>query len=339
MGTEIKTWQINNGKPVIVSSSLPVGKTEPRDLEPWLLANPEIIDDRIAIIGKQIITLSNCRLDILGIDEEGNLVIIELKGDKLYREALAQAIGYAADLAEFTWEDLDELSQKHSDKTLKELLIEKFPDVDIDSLIRNINREQRIILVGFSVDSSLERAIDWLTYQYKMLINAIVLSYVKTSSGDELLSRIAIIPEDQQQRGEKKRQAMSRPPVHTPGTYKPDELKRKLTDYLSLDRITNKRIKDVLLPELFRRDVLTHEELGKCLLTHEPELDPSKVWFSVSAISNQLSTAKNDFLRQAITYELPGNTDLKDNFALRSDYKDLVTEVIDKLKDKDSRSM
>jgi RecB family endonuclease NucS len=50
------------------------------------------------IIGEQVQTKSGY-LDFLGIDKNGNTVIIELKRDKLPREVIAQTIDYASDVA------------------------------------------------------------------------------------------------------------------------------------------------------------------------------------------------------------------------------------------------
>tara|TARA_B110000116_G_C16403829_1_gene388696 strand:+ start:260 stop:502 length:243 start_codon:yes stop_codon:yes gene_type:complete len=59
-----------------------------------------------------------------------------------------------------------------------------------------INLTQRILLVGFGVDESLARMIDWLSSKYDVSINAIILQYTITSTGNELLSRTVIIPEE-----------------------------------------------------------------------------------------------------------------------------------------------
>jgi len=45
----------------------------------------------------------------LGIDNNGNLVIVELKRDKLARDVLAQAIDYASDVANWDIEKLNEI--------------------------------------------------------------------------------------------------------------------------------------------------------------------------------------------------------------------------------------
>ena len=59
MGTEIRTWQIVNGKLASIDTTLAAqGRTEPYDLEPWLASNPEIIGADIVVIGRQVKTKS-----------------------------------------------------------------------------------------------------------------------------------------------------------------------------------------------------------------------------------------------------------------------------------------
>lgn len=78
MGTEIKTWQIIDGKLVAADTDFKrEGRTEPYDLEPWLASKPEIIASDLLIIGKQVPTRSG-PIDLLGIDSSGNTVIVEL---------------------------------------------------------------------------------------------------------------------------------------------------------------------------------------------------------------------------------------------------------------------
>ena len=108
MGTEIKTWQIVEGKLQSITTNLKnEGRTEPYDLEPWLESNPAILGSDIVIIGRQTMSKSG-PIDLLGIDKTGNVVIVEIKRDNLPREALTQAIDYASDAAEWTIERLGE---------------------------------------------------------------------------------------------------------------------------------------------------------------------------------------------------------------------------------------
>jgi RecB family endonuclease NucS len=68
MATEIKSWQIVEGQPTFVESSLiESGLKETTDLENWIVAKPEILGDDITIIGRQVQTNSG-PLDLLAVD-------------------------------------------------------------------------------------------------------------------------------------------------------------------------------------------------------------------------------------------------------------------------------
>jgi len=330
MGTEIKTWQIIDGKLESVTTDLrSEGRTEPYDLEPWIESNPAILGPDIVIIGRQTMSKSG-PIDLLGIDKTGNVVIVEIKRDKLPREALTQAIDYASDTAEWTIEKLGEICTEYSRKTLEEILTESFPDVDIENL--NLNATQRIILVGFSVESALERMIEWLSDSFGVNINAVVLSYVKTARGDELLTKTSIISEELEQERVKKQKKFQIPMSDAPGTYDPEVLRKLLKEYLVRQRVTNQRLKDVLLPVLLKRKTLTREQFKKELLEYDPALDASKVGYHLATMSSQLGMKKNDFLRQVVAYDYPNYAWEKDNFSLRDEYKDLVRSVLDEIK-------
>ena len=332
MGTEIKTWQIVDGKLQSVTTNLKdEGRTEPYDLEPWLESNAGILGPDIVIIGRQPMSKSG-PIDLLGIDKTGNIVIVEIKRDKLPREALAQAIDYASDAAEWSVEKLGEICSEYSGKTLEETFAESFPDVDVENI--NINDTQRIILVGFSVEASLERMIEWLSDNFNVNINAVVLSYVKTASGDELLTKTTIISEELEQERVKKQKKFQIPMSDDPGNYEPDILRNLLLTYLARDRVTSQRLRDALLPALLKQNTLTRVQLKEEVLKNDPTLEESKVGYQLTTMSSQLGMAKNDFLRQVVAYEYPNYAWEKDNFSLRDEFRELVQDVLNDLKEK-----
>ncbi|MBI5713700.1 MAG: DUF91 domain-containing protein [Chloroflexi bacterium] len=332
MGTEIKTWQIANGKLVSVDSQLKnEGRTEPYDLEPWLASNPEIIGANIVIIGRQVMTKSG-PIDLLGVDKLGNTIIIEIKRDELPRESLAQAIDYASSVAEWTVERLGEICLEYTKKTLEDVFNEDFPEVDLENV--NLNSTQRIILVGFSIEASLERMIEWLSDTYGVNVNAIVLNYLKTKGGDELLARTSIISEEMEQERSRKRKKFEIPMSDEPGSYNVQHLKQLLLNYLSRDRVTNKRMRDILFPAILKTKVLSRDQLKKSFIEFEPNYDESKVGNYITLVSSQLGMKKNDFLRQVVTYEYPRHHWEKDNFSISEQYRDLVREILDELKTK-----
>jgi hypothetical protein len=327
MATEIKTWQIANGKLTAVNSSLPENNRKEReDLERWIKSNPEILGEDIAIIGEQIQTKSG-PLDFLGIDNNGNLVIVELKRDHLPREVLAQAIDYASDLSSWEIDKLSEMCQAFTGQNLEDYFAQKFPDISIEEL--GINQAQRLLLVGFSIEESLNRMIEWLSSKYSIGINAIILKYIKTSNGDELLSRTVIIPEEvEREKTNKKKFVIDK--SNEPGNYDQATLKAKLTQYLSQNLYSAKRIRDYVLPILLKNKAMTRAEMRKEFVKMGGA-NESQAGYFLALISNQLGFKWNDYLRQVIAYEFPNNKWEKDNFSIRSEYRDLVKEVLGEL--------
>ena len=145
MATQIKTWQIVNGKLKEIEIKLSdTGRTEAYDLENWIISNPTIIDQDLTIIGRQVQTSSG-PLDLLALDRSGNSVIIELKRDKLPREVLAQAIDYSSDVATWTIDKLSEICTKFIDKSLEDTLSESFPEENLEKIVVSLSESIRNI--------------------------------------------------------------------------------------------------------------------------------------------------------------------------------------------------
>jgi hypothetical protein len=329
MGTKIKTWEIREGRPVAIESKLSDGgRTEALDLEAWIEADPSIVRPGLLLIGRQVMTSSG-PLDLLAVDRSGDLVIIELKRGRLPREALAQAIDYASDLATWSIDKISEVCVKYTGESLEDMFSSTFPEVDIETT--KINDRQRIVLVGFGAETALERMVEWLSDNYGVSINAVILKYVKTAAGSETLTRTAVISEDLEEKRSRDKKftiAMS----DDPGRYSEDELRRLLLDYLSQDLITAQRIRDVLIPACLKRDKLSRDELKEEFLRQNPDVQPNKAGFSLSVISGQMGMKKNDFLRQVIGYEYPTYEWEKDNYFLRPEYRQLVIEVLSSIR-------
>jgi hypothetical protein len=245
MATHIRTWEIVKGELRPVETTLADhGRTEHYDLEAWIATDPSILRPGLKIIGRQVMTRSG-PLDLLAIDRSGDLYVIELKRDRLPREALAQAIDYASDIQSWPVERVSEICAQYTKRTLDDVFNEAFPDTDLESV--TINESQRILLVGFALDPSLERMIEWLSEQYGLGINAVILKYVRTSSGTELLTKTSILSEEMEDdRARKKKFTI--PTSDDPGHYPLEELKRLLKLYLRQTNVTARRMRDVLFP-------------------------------------------------------------------------------------------
>lgn len=325
MATEINSWEIIDGKLVPVDTTLTENdRKETEDLEEWIFSNPMIVGNEIALFGRQVYTKSG-PLDIIGIDKNGYIVIIELKRDKLPREALAQAIDYTSDIATWSIEKINEICLKNTEKSIEDFITDTFEDVSIENL--SVNQAQRILLVGFRIEESLERMISWLSETYSVNINAIVLNYIRTANGAELLNKTSIIPEEiEKERAKTKKFTI--PMSDVPGDYEIEELEELLKSYFEQDMKSARRIKNVLVPECLKHNVVTREELKKAFIEYnEPNAEKNAGYF-MSLISQQIGMEKNAFLRQIISYDYPNYRWEKDNYQIKSDYRDLVQKII-----------
>ncbi len=327
MSTEIKVWQIIEDKlQLIKTTMIEAGRTEPEDLEKWIKSNPSILGQDILIIGEQVQTKSG-PLDFLGIDKSGNLAVIELKRDRVPRKTLSQAIDYASDVASWDVDKISEICTKYTGLGLEDYLNEKFEDIDLEDLL--INKTQRILLVGFSIEESLQRMIEWLSNNYSVSINAVILKYIKTKSGDELIARTVIIPEEIEMERIRRRHfqiSMS----DEPGNYDTEELRDLLKKYLSENRPTPKRIREILLPLCLKHNVVTREMIKKELIKRGEAQDEGKAGIVLTTISREIGFEQRDYLRQIIRYDKP-NPWQKENYRLAEECKDLVENILEEL--------
>ncbi|HEX8770909.1 MAG TPA: hypothetical protein VF711_09085, partial [Acidimicrobiales bacterium] len=92
------------------------GLRERTDLQEWIRAHPQILGPGVRIVTYEFdrwLSLSGShadRLDLLGLAEDGRLVLAELKRDAAPETVEMQAIKYAAYASNFS---LDSLAQCH----------------------------------------------------------------------------------------------------------------------------------------------------------------------------------------------------------------------------------
>jgi len=329
MATEIKVWQIEKQKLTPLETTMvEAGRTESGDLEQWIKDNPNILGQDILIIGEQISTKSG-PLDFLGIDGSGNTVIIELKRGRVPREALIQAIDYASDVASWGFEELSEKCKNYTNnQSLETYINENFEDVILENI--SINNVQRILLVGTSVEESLQRMIEWLSENYEISINALLFKYIKTKSGDELISRTMIIPEEVEKERSQKQQRKI-PMSDEPGNYEDGELKSSLIKYLSDRRDVPRHVREVLLPLCLNHEPVKRDEIKNELVKRKEAEDKGQAGRILSTISRELGFESRDYLRQVIQYDKPNPWE-KEDYRIEEKYKNMIKELLSKNK-------
>lgn len=328
MATEIKVWQIENGRLTPIETTMAeAGRTEPQDLEKWIEGNPSILGQDILIIGEQVHTKSG-PLDFLGIDKLGNITIIELKRDKIPREALAQAIDYASDIALWDFNKLNEICSKYRNQALDTYINENFGDVNLEDI--SINQTQRILLVGTYIEESLQRMIEWLSANYDLSINAVIFKYIKAKSGDELIARTMVIPEEVEKERSQKQQRKI-PMSDEPGDYEEEELRTLLKTYLSEGRPTPRRVREILLPLCLDHEPIRRDEIKNELIKRKEVEDEGKAGTILTTISRELGIKQRDYLRQVIHYDKPNPWE-KENYRIGEKYKGAIKELLTELR-------
>lgn len=152
-------------------------------LEGWIAKDPSIIGLDVLVIGRQVITDFNGRIDILAMDREGALVIMELKRDRTPRDIVAQTLDYASWVATLTTKRIHEIAVSKQDKRLETAFRERFDA----PLPENLNGTHSMVIVASEFDASSKRIVEYLAEEHGLSINTAFFS-VFEENGEQLLA-------------------------------------------------------------------------------------------------------------------------------------------------------
>ncbi len=159
-------------------------------LENWLENNSDDIleDGKLLIIGRQVTTNLGSIIDLLGLDREGNTVVIELKRDRTPRDTLAQALEYVSFVEELNTDELEGILQNYiNDDSINIAEYHKsYFDLTEDEAV-SFNKEQRIVLVGQRITGEIRQTSSYLRKK-GLRVTCLEFSYFQASDGQHLLS-------------------------------------------------------------------------------------------------------------------------------------------------------
>lgn len=151
------------------------------DLEILLEKNPEYFFDnsKILIIGRQVMTNLNTFIDLLGVDQFGNTVVIELKRGKTPRETLAQLIEYASFIDNLDYDQLNEIYQNYSgeDASLEDYHQEYYKSENQEKL--SWNKNSKLVIVASNITPEIKqtsmylrkKGLDVFCLEFKYFVN------------------------------------------------------------------------------------------------------------------------------------------------------------------------
>ena len=157
-----------------------------KNLEDWIAADASLLADGLTVVGRQL-RLEGGPLDLLAIDWQDRWVVVEIKRERLYRDAITQALDYASSIAQMDGEDLESLLQPG---------LEAFGDAeDLSQTVRRQlegedgAREVAVLLAGVGVDAGLERIVAHLGARYGVPISIVSFEAFEPTDGPRLLIR------------------------------------------------------------------------------------------------------------------------------------------------------
>ena len=175
-----------------------LGLQERRDIQEWVATNPGILGEDLLIIGKEFSGFDRTdeRLDLLAVDDDGKLVVIELKRDDTGPDAHWQAIKYASYFRRATAEQIVGMLADYKGISPEDSWEELVQHIGGDDL-NGLNNDQRIILASHRFAPEVTSAALWLNSkaQGEDLITCITLTpYQDINTGSLYIQATTIIP-------------------------------------------------------------------------------------------------------------------------------------------------
>lgn len=170
-----------------------------RDLEDWLENSPMALveNEFILWIDRQPRAQDEEGTifpDLLGVDSEGNLVIVEFKRGRTPRTVVAQLLEYAAWAGKLPDSEIHQIAETYFDtrdgyqgKTFSDVFMEVFDMPETDEL-PSFNNVLRLFIVAEDIPSRISQVCRFLRTSYKMDVSCIAVSKFHTESGEEIIN-------------------------------------------------------------------------------------------------------------------------------------------------------
>jgi len=162
-------------------------------VEAWIAKRPEILREKLLIIGRQVsLDGGKDRIDLLAVDEEGSLVVIEVKRDLIGGDADLQALRYAALIGDWSESEIREQAEGYWESLGEERdFLEETQELCGDEV--TFNTAQRVILVGRDVKPRLGTMSLWLIKQ-GVSLRVVAISLLKDDDHLFLQPQVVIPP-------------------------------------------------------------------------------------------------------------------------------------------------
>lgn len=158
-------------------------------LEQMIVSDPNILSPQWLLVGQQVRTDHGGIIDLLALNQDGQIVVIELKRNQTPREVVAQALDYASWAKDLTADEIAHIFDRFTNGSeLGEAFQQKFGLI-LDE--EQLNGSHQIVIVASSLDSSTERIVNYLN-DMDVAINVIFFQALQDGES-QYLSRAWLI--------------------------------------------------------------------------------------------------------------------------------------------------
>jgi hypothetical protein len=193
-------YHANNGELVSVTRKRLATEDQ---LQAWIAANPRLLGLEVLVLGREVATDFGGRIDILGLDRDGNAVVIECKRDRTPREIIAQILDYASWVASLPTRRIHEIAQDKLGSLLEPAFQERFGT----ELPEVLNESHSLVIVASEFDSSSRRIVEYLAEKHGIAINTAFFSTFEYQGETFLTTDWLLDQEEVTQRAESKAKA------------------------------------------------------------------------------------------------------------------------------------
>lgn len=176
-------------KPISLAEA---GLKERQHLQEWIIDHPEVLGSDLKIIAfefgswaAQSGAVERDRLDVLGMDADGRLVVVELKRDKAPDTVDMQALKYAALVSRFTRDDLDRVHAQFLTKRRGELVDPSTAAAELDewaTITEESLRLPRVVLVASAFPKTVTATVVFLHQQLGLDVQLLAFQAYQTAA-------------------------------------------------------------------------------------------------------------------------------------------------------------
>jgi hypothetical protein len=191
MALEMGLWRADGGK---LNRITPTAVGLESQLENYIESDPSMLGEGLLIVGRQVPTAHGGFIDLLAVDDSGNVNVIELKRDKTPRDVTAQTIDYGSWVSTLGHSDIIEIFGVYKPGVpFEEAFAEQFGEAPPEEL----NAAQVFTIVAASVDNATERIVRFLNESFGVPINVVFFRHFE-DNGVSYLARTWLVEREAQ---------------------------------------------------------------------------------------------------------------------------------------------